>query len=257
MSKRESRVNESRSRKNRRGKSNARRIIMTVLVLCLLVEIVVVALTSPYFNIKNITITGNITIPENSIIDVAAIPSDTNIFRLQTERIVDDLLINPVIKRAKLHRKLPDGLIIALNEREADCLLRLPEKIYEIDVAGIPFRLPLKVDENIPMITYDLQEKILLGRQIIDEIFTASRKCIEISRINCPFRIKSITVDQNGDICLNSNDGFDVIIGRPVDLNHKMDIASQVIIQIPLFRTTGEYIDVTCPEAPAVKYKNK
>ena len=250
-------MNESRSKKNRRGRSNARQIIMTILLLGLMVEIVVAALTSPYFNIKNISVTGNITIPSKSIIETASIPSETNIFRLQTRRIVDDLLINPVIRRVRLHRKLPDGLIIAVNEREPDCLLKTPDNAYEIDSAGVPFRVPVKIDENIPIIIYDLKQRILLGKQIVDEIFTASRRCIEISRINCPFRIKEITVDQNGDICLNSHDGFNVKIGRPVDLEHKMDIASQVVIQIPLFRTTGDYIDVTCPDAPAVKYKNK
>lgn len=249
-------MNDSRSRRTRRGKSNTRRIIMTALILCLLVEIVVVALTSPYFNIKNISITGNITIPKNNIIETAAIPSETNIFRLHTRRIVDDLLVNPVIKNARLHRKLPDELIISIKEREPDCLLRVNDKIYEIDAAGIPFRVPTKIDENIPMITYEMKERVFLGKEIVDDIFTASRRCIEISRINCPFRIKGIVVDQNGDICLNSHDGFDVKIGRPVDLEHKMDIASQVVIQIPRFRTSGDYIDVTCTDAPAVKYKN-
>ena len=231
--------------------------MMIVLVLCLLVEIVIVALTSPYFHIRSISVTGNSTILQNIIIESASIQSETNIFRLQTRRIVDDLLINPVIMKVRLHRQLPDGLIIAINERETDCLLKIPANVYEIDPAGVPFRIWAKVDEDIPIIVYDLQEKVLLGRQIIDEIFNASRRCIELSRTNCPFRIKEITVDQNGNICLNSHDGFIVKIGRPVDLEHKMDIASQVIIQIPLFRTTGDYIDVTCPDAPAVKYKNK
>lgn len=230
---------------------------MTLLILGLLVEIVVAALTSPYFNIKNISVAGNITILKDKIIETAAIPSETNIFRLKTRRIVDDLMVNPVIKMVRIYRKLPDKLLIRITERTPDCLLKVPDNAYEIDSAGIPFRIPVKIDENIPIVIYDLKEKVILGKLITDDIFTASRRCIELSRINCPFRIKEITVDQNGDICLNSHDGFNVKIGRPVDLEHKMDIASQVIIQIPLFRTTGDYIDVTCPDAPAVKYKNK
>lgn len=228
---------------------------MTVLLLGLLVEVVVAALTSPYLNITQIIVAGNITISDADITKVVDLPPDTNIFRLKVHGIIDDLLLNPVIKTVRLHRKLPSTLIISIVEREADSLLSASGVMYEVDNEGVAFRAPKKVNDSLPEISYDMPRRVLLGRQITDPAFVASRRCIELSRTVSPLQISKIVVAQNGDLCLNIHDRFIVKLGRPIGLEHKMEIASQVLIQIPRFRATGEYIDVTAPEAPAVRYK--
>lgn len=239
----------------KRSKSRSRSFIITILTIGLLVEIVVVLLTSPFFHIKQITAAQNNTVSDSDIISAANIQPETNIFRLHVKSVIANIESNPVIESVVLHRKLPSELIICVTEREVYSILEASGKFIQLDKSLVPFRIAKEKPKDFPVIKYTPPKKVILGKTITDPIIEASQKCIILSNSASPFKIDEITVDQNKELCLNIDDGYKIIIGRPINLEEKIDIASQVLIQIPRFRKNGEYIDVTAPEAPAVKYK--
>lgn len=239
-----------------RSSSGNRRAIMAVLLTILIIEIGIVLLTSPYFHIKTVIVTGNRTIPDARIVEAANIQPDTNIFRIMTKPIKESILANPVIEYVEIHRKIPSEIIIEVRERQTYSILDTGEKLYEIDRYNMPFRVIDKPSENLPIIMYAMKKKVLLGKEITDAVFIAAQRCIGLCGSESGLRISKVVVDRNDELCLNIHDGFIVKIGRPTDLDQKISIASQVIRQIPDFAKNGEYIDVTVPEVPAVKYKN-
>ncbi|MHB1000948.1 MAG: cell division protein FtsQ/DivIB [Armatimonadota bacterium] len=244
-----------RRRRHTRSKSGVRNIVIILLLLVLMIEVAVVALTSPYFNVKNIVVADNITIPDNKILGVIDLPSDANIFRIKTRAIHDELMLDPVIKSVRLHRKLPGTLIVSIVERQADLILDNSGSMYEVDASGMPFRVSKKVDPRLAVVSYNIPKKVIPGKQITDHVFIAAQRCLALSRIDNVFAVSKIAVDQNNDLCLNVRDGFIIKMGRSAQLEYKIDMAAEVIRQKPDFRKAGEYIDVTCPDAPAVKYK--
>ncbi len=63
----------------------------------------------------------------------------TNLFRVETAAIEQQLQREPWIKSARIHRELPATLRIDVTEREAAAAVAL-DAIYLVDSAGVPFK---------------------------------------------------------------------------------------------------------------------
>ena len=92
---------------------------------------------SAFFWIKNIAVTGNNTVSEDSV--KALIPIK-NIFLIDIENIQGDILDSFLqIDDVKIRRSLPDALNIAVSERSAAALWCEEEKCFFVDNDAVIF----------------------------------------------------------------------------------------------------------------------
>jgi hypothetical protein len=70
----------------------------------------------------------------------AALVPGQNLFTLSTRAAEDRLRRHPWIADARVERRLPDGIAIAVTERRAAALVAAEGKLYLVDDAGQPFK---------------------------------------------------------------------------------------------------------------------
>src|SRR5262249_20027652 len=74
-------------------------------------------LTTPHFAVAQVEVRGVSRVPPDQILAAAAIPSGTNIFRLDTLGVIDRVESLPEVRRADVVRELPGRVVISVEER--------------------------------------------------------------------------------------------------------------------------------------------
>ena len=242
-------------RRRKRYVFNIKRLILSGLLLSLVIEVVIAAFNSPWFYVRHIRPTGNSIIPSAEVRKRLNIKKDDNIFLIDKSVLTKRIVENPVVKDIQLHRRLPDTLIVKVIERKPDLILSTRETLYEVDSMGVPFRIVKSGNENLPVIFCEVPGRITLGKPLHGSTFDVARKCLLLAREKKIFHITNLIVDQSGNLCLNVRDGYQVKLGKPYRLADKLYNAALTVEQIPEFRQHGEYVDVSVPEAPALKFE--
>ena len=124
---------ENRKKITRQEKKRKKRIkkIKFFLKIFLLIGIIAggitFALTSPIFNIKDISVENNVTIPSDTIISLSGLKTGENIFKFYKANIIEQIKENPYVESVEIHRKFPSTVQINITERVAT---------YSVDYMG-------------------------------------------------------------------------------------------------------------------------
>lgn len=228
---------------------NAPRLIISLLLILLAGESVLAVLKSPWFEIRTVRVDGRKLISSRFVSKCIAVPERSNIFLFRTDLIAHRLRRSPIVEEVSVHRRLPATLVVRITERRADFTLSTHAKHYEVDSAGIPFRIVPQPNPKLPVLSCKVPASIHLGRPIKASAFASAMECLKLARAKKSLQVGKITVDQNNDLCLNVRDGLMIRLGQPQQLGDKLDRAERSMQLVPAL----EYVDVTCPEAPALK----
>lgn len=123
-------------------------IIFLLLFVYLLITLIYYFIKSP---IKNISIKGNNLLTEEDIITDSKISYNDSIFKISTYKIEKNLEKNPLIKKAKIGRRLNGTIIINIEENKILFLNALTKKLVlsdekEIDINNKYMGYPVLVN---------------------------------------------------------------------------------------------------------------
>lgn len=123
-------------------------IIFLLLFVYLLITLIYYFIKSP---IKNISIKGNNLLTEEGIITDSKISYNDSIFKISTYKIEKNLEKNPLIKKAKIERRLNGTIIINIEENKILFLNALTKKLVlsdekEIDINNKYMGYPVLVN---------------------------------------------------------------------------------------------------------------
>lgn len=249
-------VKPKRPKMRRRRSANHRRVVILFLMLVLGGVLGAVALTSPYLYVKKSHVLGLKTIPANDVLQRALIGNECNILRLPKGAIAGRVRTNPVVRDVKIYRRLPDTVVFRVAERSPECILDTGSAKFVVDASGVPFRRMQELVAGLPVIEYNMDKLPVLGRPIKADLFLSAMDVLHQVKARRVEEAGKITVDQSSCLCLNVGESLVVKLGRPVDLAEKVEIAAQTLKRLPELVERGEYLDVTCIEAPALKMKD-
>ncbi|MBI5748333.1 MAG: FtsQ-type POTRA domain-containing protein [Nitrospinae bacterium] len=126
-------------------------------------------MASPYFDISNITIDGNINLNRDDILSASNIKIGQNIFSVNTGEIYKRLKGHPWIKDTAVKKEMPDRLKIKINEREPAVILKSNE-LYLIDDEGMVLaKLNGESDMSFPVIVKPMGLEYKVGDRISSE----------------------------------------------------------------------------------------
>ena len=126
-------------------------------------------MASPYFDISNITIDGNINLNRDDILSAANIKIGQNIFSVNTGEIYKRLKGHPWIKDTAVKKEMPDRLKIKINEREPAVILKSNE-LYLIDDEGMVLaKLNGESDMSFPVIVKPMDLEYKIGDRVTSE----------------------------------------------------------------------------------------
>lgn len=111
------------------------------------------AISSPYFEIKEIIVQGCKELTEKEILSSAAIKPSQNLLAINLGAIARRIESNPWIKEASVGREFPNRLIIDIQERTAIALVKRDKGFDLLDNDGVVFKKLEKTDEvDIPVL---------------------------------------------------------------------------------------------------------
>jgi cell division protein FtsQ len=123
-----------------------------VVVVLAVVAVYLVGFSS-VFAAKKVSVSGLHTLKRDQIIQVAKVPQDRPLARLDTKSIADRVAQLPGVARVDVNRAWPSGVHIVVTERTAVAFVREGTAQWLVDVDGVAFQHLLKPIGGIPKLT--------------------------------------------------------------------------------------------------------
>jgi len=164
-----------RDRKVRKKKHYLRRF----LIFLGLIAGIIIFLSSGFFTVKSIQVEGNHYYADDEVINMANARTGGNIFwQAGTSGIRDKLLDDPYFAGVEVRRKLPDTLIIQVDERMQIAAISYGDAYIVIDEEGTMLR-KTTVDPKLTLLTGLTVSKLNIGELVeAEEAATIKSKCL-------------------------------------------------------------------------------
>lgn len=243
---------DAKRRESRSGFLNSLGKIMTALVgTAVVVSLFWITrnfiLVAPYFNIKNIVISGNEAVAKEDIIKLTGIESGQNIFKLNLVKVQYTIKENPLFEKVRVKKCLPDKVEVQVEERKPAAFLNLKGDFYLVSENGIIFKkLSSVIYENLPIITnVDLKNIVLgsetnsyglnVGLKIIKDI-----KSVQPELLAC---ISEINAGDSGEIIVYTNNGIKIKVDNNTDKSKWLRV-NKVISAANAEKISVGYVDM-------------
>ena len=145
-------------------------VIKWIILIALLIGSVLFFLSTPLFNIEEITVLNNSKISTDTINELAGLKLGENIYKLSKSQIEKNIKTNPYIESVKIKRKLPSKVEITVQERQATYVLEIGNGFMAINNQG--YMLEIEQEEKgLPVLTgiSTKVENIIEGQRIVEE----------------------------------------------------------------------------------------
>ncbi len=167
------------------------------------------ALTSDYFKLSDILISGNERLKEEEVTASAGLKTDINIFAVDMVSVRQKLLDNPWVETAEVVRRLPGSIDIRVTERKPRALVNL-DVLYLVDDMGRVFKRWVRGDPVLsPVITGISRESYIQSPSAVETVL-----CDAIDLAN---RYTASGLDRIAplqEIYREEDDGFSLMIGK-------------------------------------------
>ena len=238
------------SAKQKRRKRQLKRRRRVLLVLLIALIIISICLFTPFFNIQNTVVTGNENISSEQIIEVASVPYQHNIFRLNKKSVKKAVLTIPEIEEVKIKRKLPSTVEIIVTETKPFMYFPFETGYAVTNEAGRVLALT-DSSENLDLLyitgleikNAEICKKISVQDTITFDIILSVMK--KFHNVGLQPDIKSCHFDNIADFHIYLKDGTKVIFGKTDDMDYKISVLLNILPKTN--REEGAYIDLTTP----------
>ncbi len=219
----------------------------------LLVKIIV---DSDHFTVQTIEVSGNKRLVSQDVIELSDIRQGVSTFDLDLEIIGQKLAENDWIRSAYIMRKLPQGIVIDISEREAVFIINL-DYLYYVDSEGEIFKVLRGGDTlDYPLVTgIDRQQLLDDPQQATERLQYIAKMIIDLQQrkfFNTKW-VAQINIDPKGGYTLYTDPlGVPIRVGTS-DFSGKIDRLEQVFAEIKQRLPLLEYIDLSVPDEVIVK----
>ena len=188
-------LTEKQIKKNRKIKF----ILKIILLIIVIIGMLIFLMLSPVFNIKNITVEGNIQITSEQIISLSKIEKNENMFRFSDKEVKERIKENPYIKSVIIKRNIPDEINLVVEERTIDYMLEHGSSYAYIDNQGYILEISVNGKENIPKISgYQTSQDIIIP---------GNRLCTDdLKKLNTVMKIMSVAKNNEIDKLITTID---------------------------------------------------
>lgn len=190
-------------------------------------------LSSELFQIKNIYVTGNKTVPKDEIIKLSNIKYNQNIFKLNRKEVIKGMFENPKIKAVRIKRVLPSSIALDIIEREGIALIpylgsyiNIDEETVIIEVVNLENKLNLPKVQGITFSDFKIGEKLKSENQ--DQLDTMMEVLNYIKNVKMTDIIETIDVGDSSNIIITTSNNIRVYLGNS-KLDYKISMAKSII----------------------------
>lgn len=221
-----------KSKKKKKKKGKLKKILKILLKLLILIAIAIALIlflfVSPVFNIKEIVVIGAYEKSESAYIATSGIEIGENIFEIDTNTAISEIVKDPYVESIYINRKYPSTVEIQVEERKISYIAEQNGKYYSIDKNGYILENSLSPIDfpEIKGYTTNLESKEN-GDRIEETDFSRFNDLIKIidavQNNNIDAKLKSINISNNNNYILEfASENKNVMLGDAKDLSVKM-----------------------------------
>lgn len=209
---------------NRRLRSTAR-----FLVFALIVEAMVLCLTSPLLRVENVTVTGATVHTPAQIRRLAGLEKSRNIFRTPVGKAENALAALPEIQSVKVERKLPRTIAVSIQERGTLASVQAAGKWWAMDAGGRLFRTMAAPVPGRPALYANVSSKPVLGTRLQVPAVDAALKCLAMLPGLPLGKSISFHVDARNEAWLNNANGLKIRLGPLDDAPARLAVTERLL----------------------------
>lgn len=157
---------------NNKNKKKTKKKSSMLLPLCLFILIAIGicigCLTTPTFNISNITAMNGENVASSEIINIVSYVKGINTFKISLKELASKVEKLPYIKSAKIERKLPNELLVTYEERKPYAIIKYLESYVYMDKFGYVLEVKKENDADDLAIIYGIETtEFVPGKELV------------------------------------------------------------------------------------------
>lgn len=214
--------------------------------------------TSPQFEVSQVTLTGNQTLPEQELREKLGPITGENIFLLNLGNLSDRLAQHPWIQSVSVRKVFPQNIVVDVKERKPYARIKL-DQVYVMDNFGILLSLETPDYHHLPLIIQPWsREKTALGENAALEGVIESLQTMHYLNKMSFFAdnpIKTSDIDNFSRVTFTTeNDSLKIFMGLETI---KQDFQNFLIVRDTLEKDKNniEHIDLSFKDKVVVKQK--
>ncbi|WP_028829013.1 cell division protein FtsQ/DivIB [Proteocatella sphenisci] len=205
--------------------------------------------TSPYFHVNSIIILGNSKITTEEIESKLNVLLEENTFLTDKKKIKEIYTSDPYIESIEIKSKFPSTLIFNIKKRQAVATVKFSGGFLVIDENAAVLESTQELSKIVkPLISGIEVTQVRLGDKLdienedtfnlIHNIITNVRSAKLLNNIS------QIEISKESEIVMITPQGVNVLLGEGENLNNKMLILNQILIDLHEKKIYSGYIDM-------------
>jgi cell division protein FtsQ len=219
-------------------------------------------LRGSFFNIRQVTVSGNQHVDAATLIDLARVPWETNIFMADLKYIALAAESHPLVKRVEPVRRLPRTLELAVTEREAWAYIPVADGLIVVDQDGVYLdKLNYIQDSSMPLITLDTMPPLVVGQVVHAQAAASVAEVHSQLETGIAAGVSEYHYDSGtGFLTLYTVKGTEIRFGSPYErLTDKLPMISRTLTLEQEMAAEGReslvYVDIRYSGAPVIQTK--
>ncbi len=231
-------------------------LLQAIFFFMLLLVAVYFFLNSSFFAIEKISVIGLKELEPQTVLDLAGINRGANSFKLDIRQIENNIELSAMVARAEVKVKLPDSLIIFVEERKPAALVSSRDGFILLDNQGYYIRLVEKISEySLPLIEgVDIPASLAPGEKVSDPGVKEALGVVANLSPDEKMMFSEISIRPDKSIEMFTSEGIKVVVGESNDIARKIKWFQKIYQQARQDGKTIKYVDVSFKGNPVVKY---
>lgn len=213
-----------------------RRKIFLIILFTLIVGtlILMFMLNSELFSVKTIKVKGNKKVETNKIALFSSIQKGENIFKFSTKDAESGIIELPYIKDANLNRKLPNQIVINVEERKENIKIKDASSFIILDKEGYILDNREDADESLT----EIIGLNIANKNIGYNIFLESEEKTKVDfleesdRLDMIKLFKIIRIEDIKNVNILTFNEIEVVFGSASNVKYKLDLLNEVLKDI-------------------------
>lgn len=210
--------------------------------------------TNPRLNIKSVDIEGVRLADAKAVESAASRAIGRNIILARTAPIIDQVSRLSEVRLVKMGRRFPNRMWLRVWERKPEAVFATARGFFFVQSDGLVFHKVTAPPRDVAVIELAADERFTPGRTVCSSSARCALELLGIARAKA-IKLGKISIDHQGDICLNMGSDFCVKLGAPDDIAHKMSLLRNALARRPSMVREGGYINLSVPSNPAWRPK--
>lgn len=226
--------------------------------ICALILICTSYFFMPIFYLENIIILGNSKYTEDEVRQMSGEPLEKNTYLINKKKIEENILKNPYVESVSVSSQFPDVLVYNITKRQSLATIKFSGGFIIIDDKGVVLEVKQEMQDIVkPLITGLEVEEVKLGDSIVvskgAELETILDIISNIRSAKLLNNISQIDATNSSDLLLITPQGINVLLGKAENLNEKLLILNQILIDLHEKHIYSGYVDLRYDANPVYR----